>query len=131
MSKSLEELKRLAYENACRYCQYYIDKKCTNEGECVWKTIEQELKDYYELKDKLGITDVTKADYFKMFDQSRAWEIVKNKAVNLYYIEIVNNYINYNRCIDEFFGNYEHRDIYYLTKEEFDLIKGDLKYADL
>ena len=52
-----------------------------------------------------------------------ALKIIKNKAVNLYYVEIVNNYINYNRCIDEFFGNYKHRDMYYLTQEEFNFIK--------
>ena len=55
--------------------------------------------------------------------RDKALEIIKNKAVNLYYVEIVNNYINYNRCIDEFFGNYEHRDMYYLTQEEFNFIK--------
>ena len=46
MSEGLEELKRLAYENACCRCQYYIDKKCTNKGECVWKVIKQELEEY-------------------------------------------------------------------------------------
>ena len=44
MSKGLDELKRLAYENACCRCQYYIDNKCINKGECVWLIIEQELK---------------------------------------------------------------------------------------
>ena len=53
----------------------------------------------------------------------KAWEIAKSKAVNLYYVEVVNNYINYNRCIDEFFSHFAQRDIYYLTEEEFNLIK--------
>ena len=44
MSKGLEEFKRLAYENACCRCQYYIDKKCTNKHECIWLDIEKELK---------------------------------------------------------------------------------------
>ena len=45
MGEQLEELKRLAYENACCRCQYYIDKKCTNKGECIWLDIEKELED--------------------------------------------------------------------------------------
>lgn len=44
MIKGLEELKRMAYENACCRCQYYKDKECTNKGNCVWKTIEINLK---------------------------------------------------------------------------------------
>ena len=50
--KGLEELKRLAYEIACCRCQYYIDNKCTNKGECVWKIIEQELKALEIIKSK-------------------------------------------------------------------------------
>ena len=53
MSKGLEELKRLAYENACCRCQYYIDKKCTNNYECVWKTIEKELKELEERREMM------------------------------------------------------------------------------
>lgn len=44
MSKGLEELKRLAYENACCRCQYYINNQCVNNNECVWKTIGKDLK---------------------------------------------------------------------------------------
>ena len=44
MSKGLEALKRIAYENACIRCQYYVDKQCWNKGECVWKDIEKELE---------------------------------------------------------------------------------------
>ena len=50
MSEGLNELKRMAYKNACCRCQYYIDKKCFNKDECVWKTIEQDLKAYHELE---------------------------------------------------------------------------------
>ena len=53
MNKGLEELKRLAYENACCRCQYYIDKKCTNNVECVWKTIEKELKELEERREMM------------------------------------------------------------------------------
>lgn len=47
--KSIEELKRLAYENACCRCQYYENEKCNNKDTCVWKQIEQDLEklDYY------------------------------------------------------------------------------------
>ena len=52
MTKGLEELKRLAYENACCRCQYHKDGECHNDkGECVWKTIGKELKDYSEIKE--------------------------------------------------------------------------------
>ena len=44
MVKDLEEAKRLAYEIACCRCQYYIDNKCTNESECAWKTIKEDLE---------------------------------------------------------------------------------------
>lgn len=52
MTKGLKELKRMAYENACCRCQYYINNKCTNKGECVWKTIEKELKEPINLINK-------------------------------------------------------------------------------
>lgn len=42
---ALEELKRLAYENACCRCQYYDNGKCKNDkGECVWLSIQKELE---------------------------------------------------------------------------------------
>ena len=41
---SKEELKRLAYENACCRCQYYENEKCNNKDTCVWKQIEQDLE---------------------------------------------------------------------------------------
>lgn len=71
MSKGLEELQRLAYENACCRCQYFIDKKCTNKGECVWKTIEKELKEreqYKAIEEEIGISLVT---LFKALDEKQ------------------------------------------------------------
>ena len=45
MTKGLEELRRMARENACCRCQYHEDGECyNNKGECVWKTIEKDLK---------------------------------------------------------------------------------------
>ena len=52
MKSNLDELNRLAYENACIRCQYYVDGKCFNRGECVWKGIREELEAFKVIKDK-------------------------------------------------------------------------------
>ncbi len=49
---ALEELKRLAHENACCRCQYYENGECKNKGECVWSNIEKELKALEIIKKK-------------------------------------------------------------------------------
>ena len=67
MSKGLEELKRMAYENACCRCQYYIDKKCTNNYECVWKTIEKELKALEIIKNKLLVGCFSEEDNYSNY----------------------------------------------------------------
>ena len=85
-NKGLEELKRLAYENACCRCQYYIDNKCTNKGECVWKTIEQELKRKENLAamcDRLAkLLGLKEQDYLELetliTKKLKALEIIKN-----------------------------------------------------
>ena len=90
---------------------------------------ENPLKDFEILVEEYkGKWSNQMYEYFKecvevLKKKEKSLEIIKEKAVNIYYVEITNNYINYNRCIDEFFGNYEHRDVFYLTKEEFDLLK--------
>jgi len=48
--KSKEELKRLAYENACCRCQYYENEKCNNKDTCVWKQIIQDLDQLEKIK---------------------------------------------------------------------------------
>ena len=40
----LDNLNELAYNNACCRCQYFIDKKCTNKDECIWKCLEKHIK---------------------------------------------------------------------------------------
>ena len=57
MNKVLEALNRLAFENACCRCEYYINNKCENKDKCVWLTIKQSLQrleaiDNKQLKDK-------------------------------------------------------------------------------
>lgn len=52
MSKVSEDVRRLAYENACHQCQYWEDDSCTNKGECVWSSIENEAKAFELIKEK-------------------------------------------------------------------------------
>lgn len=139
MSKGLEELKRLAYENACCRCQYYIDNQCTNKGECVWKTIEKELKDYQEIKEIAkhynwdSITSEifnvkTDRKYRDLFDsaivsiqkdyrKARAFDIIKNKRVNIEYLRSCKSLEDYNNILIE---------RWQLTQEEYDLLKEEL-----
>ena len=74
MSKNLDDLKRLAFENACIRCQYYVDKQCWNRCECVWKNIEKALK---------------------------ALEIIKEKKVNYYSIKPYFEYYNYEKYVED------------------------------
>jgi len=97
MSEGLEELKRLAYENACCRCQYYIDKKCTNKHECIWLDIEKELRDGEKSKQVL--------------------EIIKNKPFNTNWFVFYKDYEEY--CLEYEYVNESKR----LTVEEWDLLK--------
>lgn len=93
----LEELKRLAYENACCRCQYYENGKCQNKGECVWSSIEKELK---------------------------AFEIIKRTALKLVSLEDDTTICKKGRYAfydAELYGSKD------LTKDEFDLLKEVMK----
>ena len=112
MSKGLKELKRLAYENACCRCQYYIDKKCTNNYECVWKTIEKELKD----KEKFEELVNTDLDLFmKMVDIKGLIEDYQKFKKAL---EIIKKIPSFEDYLWEVYANYND-----LIKEEFNFIK--------
>ena len=76
--KGLEALKEI---------KEFIYYECVNGYEEVIKTIEKELKDYYELKDRLGITDVVKEDFASLWKEHKALEIIKNMPLHTY-IEI-------------------------------------------
>lgn len=77
-SKGLEELKRMAYENACCRCQYYIDKKCSNNGECVWKTIEKGLKAF-----DIVLSKVQLGGFIDSLQKTKNYEEYKNTYITL------------------------------------------------
>lgn len=91
MNEGLKELKRMAYENACCRCQYYIDKKCTNKGECVWKTIEKELKEYETFKTGLILGNMSVVDNkilkeyqeFKDIAKRYNWDDITSEIFNV------------------------------------------------
>lgn len=139
MTKGLEELKRLAYENACCRCQYHKDGECRNDkGECVWKTIEKELKDYSEIKeiakhyhwdDFVKDTHMVDTDekYLRLFNaaipgiqadyrKARAFEIIVKHNVALSSLLQMEDASEYNTAwsVDE---KNE------ITQDEFDLLK--------
>lgn len=93
MSKGLEELKRLAYENACCRCQYCIDNKCTNKGECVWKTIENELKEYEQLK--IIEQAETRGFYFKDYQNNNEIRFSGNS-----FIRVGNQFVETKPCYE-------------------------------
>lgn len=77
----LEELKRLAYENACCRCQYYGKKGCSlcvsnDQESCIWIEIENELKAFHILVHSLAedlkkdIVNDTDTDWSKEYDNS-------------------------------------------------------------
>ena len=127
MNKGLEELKRLAYENACCRCQYYIDKKCTNNGECVWKTIEKELKELEERREMMRRFNEACVPMIldnKTEQKLKALEIIKEKEVSIDYLMVS---INYDK--EKALDYYNQWTMEYgiiclpLTQEEYDLLK--------
>lgn len=40
----LDDFYDLKHYSACVVCQFYKNKKCTNNQECIWNTLERELK---------------------------------------------------------------------------------------
>lgn len=123
--KSKEELKRLAYENACCRCQYYENKKCNNKDTCVWKQIISDLEEYESIVDCLADynLDITrlreicifylmKKDYLKKLE--KAIEIIKphlyfhklTEKISFidYVIDAKDNKENYD-LLKEVFGN--------------------------
>lgn len=116
MSKGLEELKRLAYENACCRCQYYTDNKCTNKDTCVWLEIETKLKDYEELEEKLGFDPtIFKQDFETLMKEHKALEIIKKKNVCIHDLKKSETLKEYNSCRE--WGDEE------LTQKEYKLLK--------
>jgi len=63
--KNQQGFEDMKYYSACCRCQYYIDKKCTNKGECVWKNIENELKEKDELAQALSIVTCENGELLK------------------------------------------------------------------
>lgn len=151
MSKGLEKLKKLAYENACCRCQYYIDKKCTNKHECIWLDIKKELTDYAEIKEiaKHYHWEDLANDVFKVetdrkwqlnfesaicdvqedYKKARAFDILKNKGVFVHLLQQSKNVEEYNSLILIAFKKMAERDYkgvvekFCLTQEEFNLLK--------
>ena len=82
-----EELKRLAYENACCRCQYYENEKCNNKDTCVWKQIIQDLeklekleKIIKEIKDTYDKNyDIAMAAWYKSIGLTKLLEVYKNE----------------------------------------------------
>lgn len=85
--KSIEELKRLAYENACCRCQYYENEKCNNEdkGSCVWRFLIRELErlDYYRQFDAI-VGDMEKGSKKLWWESVRI--IVDDKVKEIYQV---------------------------------------------
>lgn len=117
MGKGLEELKRLAYENACCRCQYYTDNKCTNKDTCVWLEIETALKDY-ERRLKLA---KEYEDVNKVGKRLKAFEIIKEKRVDITTLMDCDNAEEYNRWVP-IRSHYTYQPLE-VTQEEFDLLK--------
>lgn len=98
MNKGLEELERLAYENACCRCQYWSEKGCSlhyqdNYRSCVWLCIERELK---------------------------AFETIDKKSVIVELVRKTDNVEDYN------FASRDDNYAIALTREEYDLLKEAL-----
>lgn len=128
MSKGLEELKRMAYENACCRCQYCIDNKCTNKGECVWKTIEEELKELEECREMMK--RFNEACVPMILDNEtekklKVLEIIKNKKVDTHSLRRLNlEEYNYGVMLGK--KNIPVYECELLTQDEFDLLKEAL-----
>ena len=79
--------------------------------------IEKELKDYEELKERIGFDPtVFKQDFETLMKEHKALEIIRNKVVLIDVFlesEDVNDY-------NEFYANSKDR---HLTQEEYDLLK--------
>lgn len=86
---------------------------------CDLHTIEKALKDYEELKGKMGITDVVKEDFVQLWKEHKALEIIKEKNVDVIYLRYECN------CLEDYNENNQTCDLdknEYLTQEEYDLL---------
>lgn len=151
MNKLLEDFKQLKNYSACCRCQYHIDKKCTNKGECIWKTIEQALKDYQEIKEiakHYNWDDIT-GEIFKVetdkkyrdlfnsaivniqedYRKARALENIENKGVFVHLLQQSKSVEEYNSLMLIAFKKMAERDYkgavekFCLTAEEYDSLK--------
>ena len=77
MINNFDELKIYV---ACCGCQYYIDNKCNNKGECIWLTIEKNLKAFEFIKPYINVYAPNKSvdrDKYMLCVGHDAYEIPK------------------------------------------------------
>ena len=47
----LFSLDKLAYQDACCHCEYYINDVCTNKTGCFWTDLKKALTDYQKFEE--------------------------------------------------------------------------------
>ena len=132
--------------SACFQCQYHINKECTNEGECIWKELEKELKALEEHNEILNYYGLTLADFREaclllvqwrgantcfcdIEKQKKALEIIINKGVFVHLLQQSRNVEEYNSHMIIIFKKMAEKDYkgtvkkFCLTETEFNLIK--------
>lgn len=104
MSKELEALEKV---RNCLYPWAFDNQKA-------FDIIETKLKDYEELEENLGFDPtIFKQDFETLMKEHKAFEIIKNKRVNLEYLKCCDTYEQY--CLICSYAN--------IVQEEFDLLK--------
>ena len=97
--ESKEEFKRLAYENACCHCQFFINNECYSPyNTCVWYLIQKDL------------------DRLEKYDKAK--EIIKKKKVSVTYILYLSKAYVKELQLDVYNSQF----IDNITQEEFNLI---------
>ncbi len=117
MEKGLKALEYLKENKRKHWLEDDKSDKCL-------KIIEKELKEskaraerYDELLYTLNDINNERVD---LLEVKKAVDLIKEKKVNMYYIDLFSNFKEYNAYIDD---NFAYGDEYYLTEEEFDLLK--------
>ena len=115
--KNKQSFNDIKYYSACCRCQYYIDKKCTNKGECIWLDIEKELKRLEEI-DNGAHVPVHINRYNELCDKEKALEIIKSKEINMHslflHLKRFDSPDGYNALVGA---------KYQITQEEWDFLK--------
>ena len=114
--EALKEIKKVPTVYDSAYKRYlYIDETKPEEVDI----IEQELKAYYDLCNRMGITDVVKEDFIQLWKEYKALEIIKKHGSNytLHELKISCDYEEYNllSLANHHFIEYDN--------EEYDLLK--------